>query len=81
MVLTTQALTTITHLLRHCCTFAPGDLCERLVHLVLSVNCFASYCLLTPLMSPKCMSPKDKKCKLIELIDATNWVDLAGNPI
>ena len=30
---------------------------ERLEHLVLSVYCFPSYCLLTPLMSPK-----DKKC-------------------
>ena len=29
--------------------------------LVLSVHCFPSYCLLTPLMSPK-----DKKCKLID---------------
>ena len=33
---------------------------ERLEH-VLSVYCFPSYCLLTPLMSPK-----DKKCKLID---------------
>ena len=33
---------------------------ERLEHLVLSV-CFPSYCLLTPLMSPK-----DKRCKLID---------------
>jgi len=31
-----------------------------LEHLVLSVYCFPSYCLLTPLMSPK-----DKKCKLV----------------
>ena len=32
-----------------------------LLHLVLSVCCFPTYCLLTPLMSPK-----DKKCKLID---------------
>ena len=44
---------------------------ERLEHLVLSVYCFPSYCLLTPLMSLK-----DKKCKLIDwlkLIDITIW--------
>jgi len=34
---------------------------ERLEHSVLSVRCFPSYCLLTPLMSPK-----DRKCKLID---------------
>ncbi len=34
---------------------------ERLGHLVLSVCHFPSYCLLTPLMSPK-----DRKCSLID---------------
>ena len=39
---------------------------ERLEQLVLSVYCFPSYCLLTPLMSPK-----DIKCKLIDWLIGT----------
>ncbi len=41
------------------CMFIPAG--ERLKHLVLSIHCVPSYCLLTPLVSPEHM-----KCKLID---------------
>ncbi len=43
----------------HWCSVA-----ERLEHLVLSVYCFPSYCLLTPVMSPK-----HKKCIIDGLLE------------
>ena len=43
----------------HMITASWCSIVERLEHLMLSVCCFPSYCLLAPLMSPK-----DKKCEL-----------------
>ena len=45
------------YVVRNYCSFCGALLLNAFEHLALSVYCFLSYCLLTPLMSPK-----DKTC-------------------